>query len=140
MIKWTLPLAGMQFEKSFKIAEANEGLPPGLLGRVAYQESRFRPDIISGETQSGAGAQGLMQIVPKWHPDVDPLNPIDAINYSAKYLRKLYDQFGDWRYALAAYNWGPGNLKKYLNDPANIRIPKETADYVSQIGADVGLI
>ena len=140
MYKWALPLEGVKFEKAFKVAEAREGLPAGLLGRVAYQESRFRQDIISGETQSSAGAVGLMQIVPKWHPDVDPKNPFESIDYSAKYLRKLYESFGDWRYALAAYNWGPGNLKKYLEDPVNIRLPKETADYVAQIGADVGLI
>ncbi len=32
-----------------------------------------------------------MQIIPKWHPNVDPTNPNDAIGYAAGYLRKLYN-------------------------------------------------
>lgn len=115
--------------------ETQNGIPKTMLVGLAYQESHFRPDIISGDTVSPAGALGIMQIVPKWHPDVNPLDPIASINYAAKYLRTLYNKFGTWELALQAYNWGEGNLTKYLTDGGDI--PPETASYSAQILARV---
>ena len=126
----------IKFEQDFIDASRHWGIPEDLLARVAYQESRFRDDIISGKTVSHANAQGIMQIVPRWHPDVDPLNPTDAIWYAAKYLSSLYNRFGNWKHALAAYNWGQGNLAKYLSGTYK-NMPKETANYISQITKDV---
>lgn len=133
---WLPPAAADPYLKTLTDASALWQLPHGLLARVAYQESRFRPDIIRGNVVSSAGAQGIMQIVPVWHPGVDPLNPTDAIFYAAKYLHQLYGQFGSWEKALAAYNWGPGNLRKFLNGEI-ASVPKETRDYVAQITGDV---
>lgn len=116
-------------------AEQVNGLPPDLLVRVAWQESHFRQDIITGKKVSSAGAVGIMQLVPKWHPGVDPLDPIASINYSAGYLASLQKQTGSWAGALAAYNWGIGNLLNH----GIAQAPAETRDYVSQISADVGL-
>lgn len=114
-------------------AEIKYSIPQDLLARLAYQESRFRDDIVSGSTVSSAGAQGLMQLVPKWHPSVNPLNVSAAIDYAARYLLQLHTQFGDWRLALAAYNAGPGNVTKYGGVPPFT----ETQNYVTQIMADV---
>lgn len=114
-------------------AEIRHGIPTDLLARMAYQESRFRDDIVSGALKSGAGALGLMQIVPRWHPTVDPLNVLAAIDYAARYLKKLHGQFGSWTLAVAAYNAGPGNVTKYGGVPPFA----ETKNYVSQIFADV---
>lgn len=118
-------------------AENKHGIPSGMLTRLAYQESRFRHDIITGATVSSAGAQGIMQIVPRWHPGVDPLVPADAIDYAGKYLASLHRSFGTWELALQAYNWGPGNLRKYLNREL-ASIPLETRNYSGQILADLG--
>lgn len=117
-------------------AEARHGIPSDLLVRLAYQESRFRQDIITGKVVSSAGAVGIMQIVPRWHPNVNPLDPSAAINYAANYLASLKRQFGSWQLALQAYNWGPGNLKKYLTQGGSL--PAETSNYSSQILADIG--
>ena len=138
-VRWVLPLAGERFAGEFDIATRKYGLPKGLLARVAYQESHFREDVIRGFTKSPAGAVGLMQIVPSAHPGVDATNPHDSIQYAAKYLAAMRKKFGSWRYALAAYNWGPGNLAKYLKHPKNIKMPKETVNYVTQISHDIGL-
>ena len=137
---WALPNRGNPYAADIVAAELNNGLPPKLLARLLYQESRYRPDIINGETVSSAGAVGIAQIVPKWHPGVDPYNPQDSIYYAAGYLRKLFDKFGSWRRALAAYNWGPGNLTKAIDRAGDNWIseaPKETRDYVTQITNDV---
>lgn len=114
-------------------AERKYGIPTNLLARQSYQESRFRDDIVSGQKKSSAGALGLMQIVPKWHPGVDPLNVAAAIDYAAKLLSDHKRKFGSWSLALAAYNAGPGNVAKYKGIPPF----KETQDYVAQITGDV---
>lgn len=138
--RWIIPEAGKQWLPYLVDAERRYHLPSGLLQRVAYQESRFRPDIISGETVSSAGAQGIMQIVPKWHPDVNPLNPVDAIYYAGGYLADLYKKYKDWKLALAAYNWGPGNVDNALRSPYSNwmdALPAETYNYVTDISKDV---
>lgn len=118
-------------------AEQAHGVPSGLLHRLLYQESRFRSDIINGETTSSAGAEGIAQFMPATAAGlgVDPLDPEQAIAGAARYLRDLYRQFGSWRLALAAYNAGPGNVKKYGGVPP---FP-ETQNYVAQITADVAV-
>ncbi|WP_432209983.1 lytic transglycosylase domain-containing protein [Marinobacter alkaliphilus] len=135
---WQPPERAAPYLDIIRETEEAEGLPFNLLARVLYQESRYRPDIIDGRTVSSAGAQGIAQIVPRWHPNVDPLDPVAAIRYAGGYLRDLYSMFGNWEQALAAYNWGPGNLSKVKNDPNWLaRAPLETRNYVTQIGGDV---
>lgn len=121
-------------------AEQAYGLPPGLLHRQLFQESRFRSDIIEGRTVSSAGAVGIAQIIPRWHPAVDPLDPYAAISYAASLDRAYFDMFGSWSAALAAYNWGRGNQAKDLRDGIlGNEWPKETRDYVAQITNDIGV-
>lgn len=116
-------------------AERTYGIPAGLLARLLYQESRYRTDIINGTTRSPAGAIGIAQFMPATAAElgVDPLNPISSIYGAAQYLRRLYDNFGDWKRALAAYNFGWGNVERGRTWPA------ETVAYVRDISADVGL-
>lgn len=121
-------------------AEGLHGIPRGLLHRLIYQETRFRSDIINGWTVGEAGAVGVGQIVPKWHPDSDPYSVNGSVYYAAAYLAQLYRSFGSWRQALAAYNWGPGNLRKHLAQHGELTLdalPEETRDYVVEITADV---
>lgn len=132
---WKIPQSGIKYTDYFNDAEKQYNLPEGLLSRVAYQESHFRDDIITGKTVSSAGAIGLMQIIPKWHPDVNPYDPIASIYYAAKYLKQLYNRFNSWSYALAAYNWGPTNLANKGIENA----PLETQKYYSTITKDIGI-
>lgn len=126
---------GASYKGALAAAESANGIPPLLLARLAWQECRFRADIISGATVSSAGAIGIMQIVPKWNPGVNPLDPIASINYAGKKLAGLYRMFGTWELALKAYNWGEGNVKKWL--AGTLSQPLETSNYSSQILADV---
>lgn len=128
--KWQTPVNGQRFENEFIAASQYYGLPAGLLSRVAYQESRYNP-----EAYNPSGASGIMQIIPRWHPGVNVWNASESIWYAAKYLRQLYNQFGSWTYALAAYNWGPGNLSRKGIDNA----PTETRNYIAQVTADTGV-
>lgn len=129
--EWKLAKNAEKYLPLLRAAEIKYALPPDLLARMAYQESRFRDDIVSGATVSSAGAVGLMQIVPRWHPGVNPLNVPQAIDYAARYVRQLRTQFGSWQLALAAYNFGPGNVSKGAPWPA------ETRNYVTDITRDL---
>ena len=116
-------------------AEQENGLPPTMLERLLYQESRYREDIISGAVRSPVGAMGIAQFMPATATEarIDPLKPEQAIPAAARYLRRLYDRFGTWSQALAAYNWGQGNVSRKGLQNA----PRETRLYFSQILADV---
>lgn len=106
------------------------GIPAGLLARIANQESRFRPDIISGATRSSAGAVGLMQLMPKDFPSAGQDAKAD-IGTAGAYLTKLYHQFGSWELAVAAYNDGPGNIRKVLAGKKTL--PSETSNYQANV-------
>lgn len=133
---WTPPSKAAPYLSLLDETERKYNMPKNLLVRLAYQESHFRNDLINGPLESSAGAQGIMQIIPRWHPDVNPWNTDDAIPYAGKYLYQLFARFGNWKHALAAYNWGPTNLKKYLDGKIQ-SMPKETKNYVSQISKDI---
>jgi hypothetical protein len=100
-------------------------LPPELVAAVAHTESKFIPTA-----RSGAGAVGVMQLVPRtgrWFGARDLTNPAQNIMAGAKYLRYLTDRFGgDQQMALAAYNAGEGNVRRFGGIPPF----RETQNYV----------
>jgi soluble lytic murein transglycosylase-like protein len=103
-------------------------LPPELVAAVVQQESKFSPTA-----RSGAGAIGLMQLIPKtgrWLGARDLTNPAQNIQAGAKYLRYLHDRFGgDAEKAIAAYNAGEGNVRRFNGIPPF----RETRDYVARV-------
>jgi soluble lytic murein transglycosylase-like protein len=114
-------------------AAARYGLDASLFRRMLVAESNLRPDIINPKS----GAAGIAQFMPGTaaHFKINPLDPTQAIPASAQYLRQNLDRFGgDYDTALAAYNWGPGNVSRY----GTSNMPVETQNYVVRIrGADV---
>lgn len=148
---WKDSDAAAQYLPLLNSVEQRFGIPHDLLARLAYQESAFRDDIISGQTSSSAGALGIMQLVPRFHPGVDPLDVPAAVSYAGSYLRAQFDRFRSWPLALAAYNAGPAVVADYLSgtntsgrNPQGLRtggIPPfpETQKYVRSITGDVGL-
>jgi soluble lytic murein transglycosylase-like protein len=116
-------------------AEARNGLPAGMLERLLYQECHYREDIITGRVRSSVGALGIAQFMPATAAEqgIDPLNPAQAIAAAGRYLAQLFARFGTWAQALAAYNWGMGNVQRKGLDLA----PAETRAYYSSILLDV---
>lgn len=106
-------------------AAGKEGLPASFLTRLIWQESSFRPDVVSR-----AGAQGIAQFMPgtaKERGLVDPFDPEAAIPASAALIADLNRRFGNLGLAAAAYNAGPGRVNGFL---AGGGLPNETRAYV----------
>lgn len=105
-------------------------LPEGLLRSVAIAESSGNPNAVSG-----AGAQGLFQIMPATGRDLglrgnDAFDPMKAAGAAAKYLSQLLKaNHGDLSKALASYNWGLGNVQKH----GMALMPQETRNYVPRV-------
>lgn len=103
-------------------------LDPNLLAGLVRQESGFNPYAVSH-----CGAMGLGQIMPgtaRYLGVKDPFNAAQNLEGAAKYLREQLDTFGgNVDKALAAYNAGPGAVKKYGGIPPY----KETQNYVVAI-------
>lgn len=126
-----------QYRGAISNAEGAYGLPDQMLARLLWQECRYKQSIITGKVTSPAGALGIAQFMPATAREmgVDPLDPYAAIPAAARYLKSLYNQTGSWSKALAAYNWGIGNVKRKGME----RAPLETRNYFSQILNDIGL-
>ena len=99
-------------------------VPPGLFERLIERESNFNPYAV-GPT----GDLGIAQLNPRFHPRGVAADADQALDYAAGYLRSLYDRFGTWQQAVAAYNWGPTNLARY----GMSNIPDATRQYVYDI-------
>lgn len=128
----TLPGRAAQYESIFDEASRTYGVSKSLLLAVAKQESNFNPNSVSH-----AGAQGIMQLMPGTAKTLGVKNafdPYENIMGGAKLLRDNIKSFGSVPLALAAYNAGPGAVKKYGGVPPY----KETQDYVRKIMADLG--
>ncbi len=102
------------------------GVPEDLFLRLVQQESGWNPGAVSHK-----GATGLAQLMPETAEGlgVDITDSSQNLEGGARYLRMMYDKFGSWKLALAAYNAGPGAVEKHGGIPPFA----ETENYVKAI-------
>ncbi|OGQ94715.1 MAG: hypothetical protein A2521_11505 [Deltaproteobacteria bacterium RIFOXYD12_FULL_57_12] len=109
-------------------AARRQGIEPALVAAVIKTESNFDHKAISP-----AGAEGLMQLMPETAKDLGVNNTFDAeqnVHGGTKYLKGLLEKYsGDLDKALAAYNWGPGNVDRQGMD----NLPTETRNYLARV-------
>ena len=119
---------GGQYDSLVQAAAQRNGIDPALLHGLIQQESGFDPSATSG-----AGAQGLCQLMPGTAASLgvsNPLDPAQSIDGGARYLKQQLDAFGgDPQLALAAYNAGPGAVHRYGGVPPYA----ETQAYVQKV-------
>ncbi len=92
---------------------------------VAKIESNFNPKAVSPKN-----ASGLFQLMPKTALGLGVDNVFDPeqnANGGNRFLASLYRKYGNWPDALAAYNWGPGNMD------SDKPIPNSVNDYVNKV-------
>jgi len=116
-----------QYEPIILQASKTYAVEPGLIRAVIRAESNFK-----NESTSPKGAMGLMQIMPETAKDLgirDAYDPQQNIMGGTRYLKSLLDRYrGDVPTALAAYNWGMGNVERRPD-----KLPRETRVYISRI-------
>ncbi len=123
------------------------GLPTEL-ALLPFIESAFNP-----QAMSSARASGMWQFMPATGKDFDlkqnlfrddRRDVLASTRAALDYLQMLHGQFGDWQLALAAYNWGQGNVQKAVDralkaglEPSyeKLRMPDETRNYVPKLQA-----
>lgn len=106
--------AAAPYAALFQAAGQRHGIDPRILSAVAKVESGYNPNAVSS-----AGAQGLMQFMPATAAGmgIDPLDPAQAIDGAARYLSTQQRDFGSLELALAAYNAGPGAVRRHGGVP-----------------------
>ncbi|MFC7704961.1 lytic transglycosylase domain-containing protein [Plastorhodobacter daqingensis] len=107
-------------------AARRHGVPEDLFLRLVQQESGWNPQAVSHK-----GAVGLAQLMPDTARllRVSIEDPHQNLDGGARYLRMMYDRYGTWRLALAAYNAGPGAVDRHGDVPPY----RETTNYVQVI-------
>ena len=115
------------FEPLIEEASRNFGVEKALIRAVIKAESDFNP-----RAKSRSGAVGLMQLLPSTARELgvrDLYDPRDNITGGTRYLAMLLDRYdGNLKSALAAYNWGPGNIEKTPD-----QLPGETEQYIQRV-------
>jgi membrane-bound lytic murein transglycosylase D len=130
------------------VEEVNLRGMPTEIALLPFVESAFNP-----VAKSTAKAMGIWQFMPATGKDFkltqnvfrdERRDVLQSTNAALDYLQRLHRQFGDWQLALAAYNWGEGNVAKAIKrnqaarlptDYLSLKMPKETRDYVPKLMA-----
>ncbi|MDO8419332.1 MAG: transglycosylase SLT domain-containing protein, partial [Rubrivivax sp.] len=121
---------------------------PSELALLPFIESAFNP-----QATSHARASGMWQFMPATGKEFelrqnlfrdDRRDVLASTRAALDYLQQLHTQFGDWHLALAAYNWGQGNVQRAIarnrraglaTDYASLNMPDETRNYVPKLQA-----
>jgi membrane-bound lytic murein transglycosylase D len=127
---------------------AEEGVPQDLI-YLAVAESGFQPRAVN--PRSGAG--GMWQFMPSGNYGLtrngfrdERYDPEKSTRAYARYMKFLYDQLGDWYLAMAAYDWGAGNVQRAVEKTGYAdfwelyrrnNLPPETKNYVPEILAAI---
>lgn len=121
-------------DNAIEQASQKYGVDQDFIKAIIKQESNFHPNAVSG-----AGAEGLMQLMPKTAESLGVKNPFDVlenIDGGTKYIKQLMDSFGGSKeLALSAYNGGIGRMNRRGVDTVGEigNMPKETQNYVSKV-------
>lgn len=131
-VQWSNMNVDLQSLKQIAQSAAQEfNLDEDIFIALISAESAWNPNAVSPK-----GAKGLAQLMPDTARALgvaDPFDPAQNLRGGAKFLRQMLDQFGSYELALAAYNAGPGAVRRYNGIPPY----SETQNYVRKILGEV---
>ncbi len=106
---------GLSTPDLISAAASKYGVPPSLALAVAQRESGLNQGAVGT-----SGELGVFQLMPGTAQQlgVNPADLTQNVDGGVRYLSQMYQQFGDWRTALEAYNGGPGNVQRGTVSPA----------------------
>jgi len=123
-----VPLNTRSFASEIGVAARSNAVDESLIRAIIHAESAYQIDAVSPR-----GAQGLMQLMPDTQAELevnDPFDPVQNIDGGARYLAWLLGEFeGDLELAAAAYNAGPGAVRRFRGVPPY----DETQEYVRRV-------
>jgi hypothetical protein len=126
---------GQGQDQGVKPAPRGKDALDNMVGAVALTESGDEHLDKNGKVKtSPKGATGVMQLMPETAKGlgVDPTDEAQNREGGKRYLGAMFDKYGNWDDALAAYNWGPGNVDKWIARGRNEdQMPAETKNYIS---------
>jgi soluble lytic murein transglycosylase-like protein len=130
-------------KQNVSIPTGEQYAPASLVKAVMKVESGGKQEAVSSK-----GARGLMQLMPGTAKalGVDASDPQENVEGGSRYLAQQLERFGNEELALAAYNWGPENVKRamakvradgkrptWANIKAYVKVPRETREYVEKV-------
>ena len=131
-------------KQNVSIPTGEKYAPPSLVKAVIQVESAGKPEAVSSK-----GAAGLMQLMPATAKQLgiaDRFDPEQNVEGGSRYLQQMLNKYGKTDIALAAYNWGPGNIDKaikqvkadgkrvtWANIMQAVKVPQETRLYVNKV-------
>lgn len=131
-------------KQNVSIPTGEDYAPPSLVKAVIQVESAGKPKAVSSK-----GAAGLMQLMPATAKQLgvaDRFDPEQNVEGGSRYLQQMLNKYGKTDIALAAYNWGPGNVDKaikkvkaegkrvtWANIMQAVKVPQETRLYVNKV-------
>ena len=126
--------------REFKgLLEGEDVTTDPLIQKIIMAESSGDPKAVNKRT----GAKGLMQIMDDTakepgfgvKPLEDPFDPVENVRFGTDYFNAMLNRYdNDTISALAAFNWGPGNVDKWRKKGSNFdTLPKETQNYINTI-------
>jgi soluble lytic murein transglycosylase-like protein len=121
------PRENETFDPLIRLAARRHNVPAALVKAVIAAESSFDPSAVSPK-----GAMGLMQLMPGTADDMgvdEPFHDEQNVHGGTRYLRWLFDRYGDWLRTVAAYNAGPEAVERYGGVPPY----RETREYVQRV-------
>ena len=131
-VQWSNMNVDLQSLKQIAQSAAQEfNLDEDIFIALISAESAWNPNAVSPK-----GAKGLAQLMPDTARSLgvaDPFDPVQNLRGGARFLRQMLDQFGSYELALAAYNAGPGAVRRYNGIPPY----SETQNYVRKILGEV---
>jgi membrane-bound lytic murein transglycosylase D len=143
---------GGRYKAMIQRVMAEEGVPQDLI-YLAVAESGFNPRAVGPRTRSGGRAGGMWQFMPSGNYGLtrnayvdERFDPEKSTRASARYMKFIYDQTGDWYLTMAGYNWGTGNVQRAVEKTGYAdfwelykrnNLPAETKNYVPEILAAI---